>query len=113
MTITVANIVEEVRRLARDRDVGEHQRFSDDDIRGAMRMTISDVRRMRPDAFIGSLTANPDPRVEETLDLEEFFFTPIVYLTLAYVLMENDEHARDSMSNNLVALGRAQLAGPA
>ena len=29
--------MEEVRRLARDRDVGEHQRFSDDDIRGAIR----------------------------------------------------------------------------
>lgn len=107
--ILVRDIIVEVRRVLQD-ESEEAPRNTNGSIRGSIRMALADVRRLRPDAMSASLHNRIDLQEETTLDIEEMFFSPIVHLSAAYVLLQNDELARDGLANNLISFGKQQLS---
>lgn len=112
MTLIVSQIIDETRRILSDRGVAEKRRNKDADIRGAMRLAISDMRRVRPDLFVGSLQTLPDMMVVDQVDIEDWLFTPMAFLTTGYVLMQNDQFSQDGTAAGMLSAGKAQLNSP-
>jgi len=111
--VEVPSVILEVRRIMQDKGAGRDQRSSDYEIRGALNLTLADIRRARPDFFIGSLGTSqlPDARDVDTLDIDEYMFTPISLVTAGYMLLEVDEYTDDGTAANILALGRQQIGG--
>ena len=112
MTLVVSQIIDETRRILADNGVADKQRNTDAAIRSAMRMSLSDFRRLRPDLFIGALDALPDITVVDTLDIEDWLFSAFAFLTTGYVLLQNDQFSQDGTASNLINAGKAQLVSP-
>ncbi len=110
--IQVARVLAEVRRILQDSHP-DQPRDNDAAVRAAMAMALQDMRRMRPDVFLGMLSAVPDLADQSVtqVDIEAMFITPLVMITASHLLMQNDEYNRDGSSANLLALGRTQLVG--
>lgn len=111
MTIAVSAIMDETRRILQDRGVREHQRNKDADLRGALRIVLADMRRMRPDIFT-DLDVLPDPYATDTLYIEAWLLSPMVFLLAGYIMMQNDEFSESGAAGALIAAGKAQLGTP-
>lgn len=111
MAVQVARVIAEVRRLTQDSGYGQDQRSSDVEIRGAMNLALSDMRRARPDYFLGNLAPLVDVQDAVTISVDDYMFTPICMVTAGYLLMEVDEYSDDGTARNFVALGRQQMGG--
>lgn len=111
--IRTSDIVAEVRRLIQDKNFGQAQRLTDEEIRGAYKLALLEGLRMRPDFFIAYPTEGdiPDVMSDEEVDLPLFAYTPMSVLTTAYVMIESSEYNADSTAGQLLGLGRAQLGG--
>ena len=112
MTLVVSQIIDETRRILADKGVAEKQRNKDADIRGAMRMSVSDMRRVRPDFFLPDLETMPDSMAVDSLDIEDWLFTPITFLCAGYILMQHDQYSQDGTASGLISAGRATLNAP-
>lgn len=110
MPIQVARVIGEVRRVTQDTNP-DAPRNSNQDIRAAANMAVQDIRRVRPDLFLGMFDAVPDLITASSLDIEDMFLSPLVHLTVAYVMMASNEYNVDGAAANFLSLGRAQLGG--
>jgi hypothetical protein len=111
--IQVARVVGEVRRVLQDLDP-DRPRHNDSAIKGAMYLALQDMRRMRPDVFLGIMDAVPDPLSTSVteVNIDAMFTSPLVHLTTAYLMMTNSEYNQDGSAANFLALARMQLMGP-
>lgn len=107
--INLFRVIAEVRRIHQDDADLDNPRNSDADIRGAMYLGLADMRRHRPDAFVGQLVTLPDVSAVDSIPLEEMLITPLVNLTAAYVYIQNSEYVEDGTAAALLSLASAQL----
>lgn len=110
MAIAVKRVIAEVRRVMQDTRL-DAPRNTDQSIRGAMNMALQDMRRVRPDLFLSGLHTVPDLITQTTVPVEAMFISPLVHLTVAYVMMASNEYNNNGAAANFLTLGRGQLGG--
>lgn len=109
--IQIGRINSEARRIMNDRGVASSHTYSDEDVLGALELSLNDARRLRPDYFTNYFVGFPELRMDGSLNLDGFLITPLALMTAAYCMMESNEYLQEGASANLMALSRSQLGG--
>ena len=106
---TLTNIV---RGVVQDRD---GDRYTARDLAEAFTMALGEVKRTRPDAFIGARRDASILVTEASLDgefpLDELFISPVVNLTVGYLQLRDEQYVVDGQATGLLARGGALLSG--
>jgi hypothetical protein len=112
MPRTLGDVVTEARRILQDEDT-ENYRYPDADLYAAITSAIAEVRRLRSDAFIGSITdALPiytSANSGLAFPIDETFFTPVVYFVAGYAELRDDEFTNDGRAVALMNKFVSQL----
>lgn len=78
-------------------------------MRAALSLALSDLRRMRPDAFYPNTHEMPDAFNDDAIHLDAFFLSPLTYLTSGHALASQDQMAKAGLAESHLAMGRAAL----
>ena len=127
MTWLIDDVIIQARQIVQDeqrRDVNGAKlgspRHSDEKLIGYFNNAMSEVRRLRPDAFIGddeagSLTIARDfaetSSIDDPFPLEEQFFSAFVLYVAGMVGIGDDEYAQDGRAVGLMNNFKMQLVG--
>lgn len=118
-------LLSQVRGILQDRKVDSY-RYSDIDLVQALNTALTEVRRLRPDAFAGSFTTqatpqfyedgNPSPPpgyipLSDPWPVDEMFFSPTVVYVAGYAELRDDEFTVDGRATSLLQRFAMQLMG--
>lgn len=101
--IVVADIVTAVRRLVHDTSTAT-QRYTDRDVRDAIRLGLMNLRKARPELFLDDVSGLPDPRELETLDIDPQFEFSLHYFAAGALLMTNTQFAESKTAATLLSI---------
>lgn len=110
--IRTREIINQVRRVMQDTSPNS-PRTSDEDIRAAISLALSDVRRMRPDLFYPAPDVYIDAYTAEEIPLEGFILSPLAYITAAHAVTSMDQMAKAGLGENYMNIGKTALAAVA
>jgi hypothetical protein len=104
---TVRDVVLAVRDILQDKD---GDRYPDDDLIRILNMWVAELRRSRPDAFIGTFT-QPMPVLDSLdgdLPFPVQFYTPTVHYVAGTAELRDDSFAVDGRANTLITLAKSE-----
>lgn len=119
MPFTAADAIGQSRHILQDRE--EPYRYTEPELVLILNTAMSEIRRLRPDAFAGTITTlstpsfydpdGPDPAdgsipTTDPWPIDEMFFAPVVEYVAAYAELRDDEFVDGAQSSES---GRAQL----
>lgn len=119
MPLTAVDIIGQTRHILQDRQ--EPYRYAEDDLITALNYAMTEVRRLRPDAFAGAFTTTTAPQFHDptggdpmdgsipTTDpwpIDEMFIAPVTEYVAAHAELRDDEFVDGAASPES---GRAQL----
>lgn len=106
----VADIIATVRDILQDQDV---ERYDDPSLLRALTMSITDLRRIRPDYFIGRFQQPIQPvrALSETIDLPMQVYSPLIEYTAGMAEMRDDEFTTDGRAQSMLNNFRVALGG--
>lgn len=121
---TLDDALAEIRAIINDADSGGY-RFPDVLVIQKLNTAMMELRKYRPDAFIGNFTqgvlTNTGVTFFEVTDIslgvawpvdQNFFFAPIVFYVAGILDLSDDEFADDNRAMTLLSAFKAQLTGP-
>jgi hypothetical protein len=111
MSRTVQELVTEARGHLQDSR--EPYRYQDADFIGFANSALRDIRRLRPDFFVGTF-ADPFPEITALTDewpLEETTELPVIYFFAGSAMLRDDEFAVDQRALSLVKTFSDMLVG--
>ena len=111
--MTGADVLLDVRDLLQD-TVADAYRFSDASLLRVLTTALREMRRMRPDAFFIGGEIKPAPVVtaaslNEALPVDEQFVTALVYFTVGFAEMREDQFTQDSRAAAMLQQARNVL----
>lgn len=120
MAKTLPDLVAEIRDLMQDSRESSY-RYTNERLLRQINTTFREVKRLRPDAFIGCCDGDTDMPTYEEADLEEdpplefpideIFFQSVVFHVVAVVQLSDDEFANDGRAVTLMTAFRQQMLG--
>ena len=111
---TIADVFDQVRYMLQDRVVP--YRYPDADLIDHFNSSLYELKRVRPDAYIGaygvdlSLYTTADMAVE--VPFSSIFFQPVVLFVTGYAELRDDEFAVDGRAVGLIGAFSAMLGPP-
>jgi hypothetical protein len=113
MSLTIRNAFTQVRQTVQD--VDEPYRHSDDKLFGYFNDALGDIRRLRPDLFIGSLDSTwviyDDTNFDDPFPIDFTYFTTVIDYMASTVGIEDDEFANDGRAITLYQRFVTKLVG--
>lgn len=107
---TVQEYVDEARSLLSDED--EPYRYSDERLIRALNLGLLETFRLRPDAFINTLTAVPSySDVGDTVALDKQYGTSLLYFMCGFTELGDVEDTEDARAAGLIGQFRSALTG--
>lgn len=111
MAKTIQDILDEARVYIQDEI--EPYRYSDEDLVDYLNNGISEIRRIRPDFFVGLFYSDlPQFTISdlgEDYPLDEQTNTAITYFVAGNAALRDDEHVNDGRAAGLLGLFQAKL----
>lgn len=127
MAWTVGDVLIQAREIIQDEgrydtlgNLAAPQRHSDAKLLRYVNSALSEVRRLRPDAYIGDDTAGTIVNLDATIEnistddpfpIEEQFFLSFVEFVAGMVGLGDDEYAQDGRAVNLINAFKINLVG--
>jgi len=115
MAWTVDQVVNEARRILQDENAITGYRYTDDHILTALNGGLGEVRRIRPDLFILSLTDDlpvyvaADITAQTPLPIHDMFTMPLVSYVAGWIELADDEFTVDNRAVSLLTRFTQQL----
>lgn len=114
MAKTIQDILDEARVYIQD-EVEEY-RYSDEDLVDYLNNGIWEIRRIRPDFFIGTYDDEVPSFTTAQLDseypLDGQTYTAMAYFVAGNAALRDDEHVNDGRASGLLTLFQAKLLNP-
>jgi hypothetical protein len=104
---TVKDVLDQVRDILQDVDA---ERYGDPSLLRILNVWIMEMRRARPDAFVGTFHT-PAPTISalaDELPFPEQFFLPTVHFVAGTAEMRDDQFTQDGRANTLIGLARSE-----
>jgi len=115
-------ILSQARSILQDRKAP--YRYSEEELTEALNTALSEIRRLRPDAFAGTFTAGTTPQystdpspvppllpLDADWPVDDMFFSPTVSYVSGYAELRDDEFTEDSRATSLLQRFALQLTG--
>lgn len=113
MARTVSDALAEARIVLQDQVVP--YRYPDDDLLRYLNNSFAEMRRVRPDLFVGRfstpLPSYTSTELADTYPLEDMYFPASVSYMVSMAEMRNDQSAVDGRAASFLGLFMAQLGG--
>lgn len=103
----IADLILRVREMLQDMDA---DRYKDARILAAINLGVLDIRRKRPDLFIGRFS-QPTPQftLADTFDLPEIMIPPLLEWAIGWIEMSDDEYSEDGRASVMLKKSDADL----
>jgi hypothetical protein len=108
--ISMGRLIAAVRRVVLDSDL-DQRRYSDQDIREAVRLSLGELRLFRPDLFVGNPVSMPDTDTADVLPFDATFESALVYLTAGQLLFAGQDGQALQAGAAFQERGRIMLQG--
>lgn len=109
MTRTYQEVVTRARRILQDEDATSY-RYSAASLLDSVNDAMAEVRRLRPDLFLNTGFEVPVATdLAQQILLEDFWFMSLVYFTVGFQMLRDDEYSIDSRAVNLLNKATSQL----
>lgn len=114
MARTIGDVITEARSYIQD--TVEEYRFTDADMVTYLNDALVEVKRLRPDFYIGSydsdVTVYTTSDFGTTFPINEQAYTPCAYFVAASASMRDDEHEVDARTASLMQMFSIKLTKP-
>lgn len=110
MARTVADVKLRVKSILKDKT--DPLRYPEADILNAINDGLVEARRVRPDLFLKQSKKFNVPVLTldtNVLPIEDQFFNAIVYFTVGYLMLRDDEFSVDGFAAAMLGMAKAQL----
>jgi len=112
MSRTYSDVITRARRILQDENASNY-RYSDQSLVDAANDAVLEVRRTRPDLML-RVSFNPSDVTLADIALvsppvEDMYFQSLVYITVGYQMLRDDEFSKDSRAIAMLNKGLSQL----
>ncbi|MDX1297291.1 MAG: hypothetical protein R3260_03485 [Pseudomonas sp.] len=112
---TIGDCIGDARTILQDKSTP--YRYTDDELYSAFNNGLNELKRLRPDAFVGSygtdLTIYTSSDSATELPVAMIFFQPLVYFVTGFAELRDDEFAVEGRAAILLRSFSAQLTSVA